>query len=122
MVTCGLIMITIFALGLILALRDTLLSNPLFLRIAVLVLPLPWIANELGWIVTEVGRQPWTIYGVLPVHLSVSSLSAGEVFGSLAGFGLLYTALLIVELWLMAKYAGTGPSSLGTGRYFHEQN
>ena len=122
MVSCGLIMITVFGLGLILSLKDSLQRNPLFLRLAVLVLPLPWIANELGWIVTEVGRQPWTIYGVLPVHLSVSSLSAGEVLGSLTGFGLLYTALLVVELWLMCKFAGIGPSSLGTGRYFHEQN
>ena len=122
MVSCGLIMIPVFGLGLILSLKDSLQRNPLFLRLAVLVLPLPWIANELGWIVTEVGRQPWTIYGVLPVHLSVSSLSAGEVLGSLTGFGLLYTALLVVELWLMCKFAGIGPSSLGTGRYFHEQN
>ena len=122
MVSCGLIMITVFGLGLILSLKDSLQRNPFFLRLAVLVLPLPWIANELGWIVTEVGRQPWTIYGVLPVHLSVSSLSAGEVLGSLTGFGLLYTALLVVELWLMCKFAGIGPSSLGTGRYFHEQN
>jgi len=85
-------------------------------------MPLPWIANELGWVVTEVGRQPWSIYGMLPVDLSVSSLTAGSVFGSLAGFIVLYSCLIVVEVWLMKKFAGLGPSSLGTGRYFFENH
>lgn len=72
--------------------------------------------------VTEVGRQPWSIYGMLPVDLSVSSLTAGSVFGSLAGFIVLYSCLIVVEVWLMKKFAGLGPSSLGTDRYFFENH
>jgi len=78
------------------------------------------VAAELGWIVAEYGRQPWSISEVLPVYLSVSSVSMGQILFSLSGFVLFYTALLVVELYLMFKYARLGPSSLHTGRYHFE--
>lgn len=83
-----------------------------FLRFAVWMLPTPWIATSFGWIVAEYGRQPWTVNGILPTHLSASSISAGQVWASLAGFVLFYTVLLIVELYLMFKYARLGPTVL----------
>ena len=83
-----------------------------FLRFAVWMLPAPWIATSLGWIVAEYGRQPWTVNGILPTHLSASSVSAGEVWASLAGFVLFYTGLMIVEMYLMIKYARLGPTVL----------
>lgn len=86
-----------------------------------LALPLPWIACELGWFVAEYGRQPWSIYEVLPVDLSVSSLSSTDLVFSIGGFVLLYSALLVVDLWLMTRFARLGPSTLGTGRYFFER-
>lgn len=67
------------------------------------------------------GRQPWTISGVLPTHLSVSSLSSNQLWFSIAGFALFYTVLLIIELYLMLKYIKLNPRSLHTGRYFFEQ-
>jgi cytochrome d ubiquinol oxidase subunit I len=87
-----------------------------------MALPLPWIACELGWFVAEYGRQPWTIYEVLPVHLSVSALSTAEVLFSLLGFIVLYSALMVVEVWLMIRYAKLGPGSLGTGKYFSDKH
>ncbi len=90
------------------------------MRLALWSIPLPWIAAETGWFVAEYGRQPWTISGVLPTHLSVSSLEASQVWLSLAGFLFFYTVLLIIELYLMIKYVRLGPSSLGTGRYHFE--
>ena len=72
--------------------------------------------------VAEYGRQPWSIYEILPVHLSTSTLSVDSVMGSLIGVVLLYSALLVVEMWLMTKLIKTGPSYLGTGRYFFERN
>ena len=96
-------------------------AKPWLLKWAIWMLPTPWIACELGWFVAEYGRQPWTIYGALPTHLSVSSLSAATVWGSLAGFLAFYTLLLIVEMFLMVKYARLGPASLGTGRYDGER-
>lgn len=91
------------------------------LKWALYWMPTPWIACWAGWFVAEYGRQPWTIYGILPTYQSASSLTSGELIFSLTGFFLIYTALLIVELWLMFKYAKLGPSSLGTGKYQFEK-
>ena len=90
------------------------------LWMALLALPLPWVAAEFGWFVAEFGRQPWTIYGILPTHLSISSLSFDQVRNSLAAFALMYISLFAVEMFLMIKYARLGPSSLHTGRYHYE--
>lgn len=93
----------------------------LWLKLVLFAVPLPWIACEAGWFVAEYGRQPWTIWEILPTHLSVSSLSVGSLWGSLGALVFLYTGLLIVEAWLMVRFAKLGPSSLGTGAYHHEQ-
>ncbi len=85
------------------------------------VIPMPRVATEGGWLVAEYGRQPWSIFGVLPIHLSASRLSVGNLYVSLAGFIGFYTLLLVAELYLMIKFARLGPGSLGTGRYHHEQ-
>jgi cytochrome d ubiquinol oxidase subunit I len=84
-------------------------------------IPTPFIACWAGWFVAEYGRQPWTIYGILPTYQSASSLTSGELIFSLTGFFVIYTALLIVEMWLMFKYAKLGPSSLATGKYHFEK-
>jgi cytochrome d ubiquinol oxidase subunit I len=90
------------------------------LKMALWCIPLPWIAAETGWFVAEYGRQPWTISGVLPTHLSVSNISAGQLWFGMSGFLFFYTALLIIELYLMVKYIRLGPSSLHTGKYHFE--
>ena len=72
-------------------------------------LPLPWIAAELGWIVAEVGRQPWVIEGVLPTFLAVSSISAANVWITLIGFVVFYSALAVVDVFLMVKTIRAGP-------------
>ena len=82
-----------------------------FLRLALLSLPLPWIAAELGWIVAEYGRQPWVVEGVLPTFLGVSSVSRGAVIGSLVGFVLFYSALAIVDIALMVRAIRQGPTA-----------
>lgn len=92
--------------------KNVIHTKKRFLRLALWMLPTPWIATSFGWIVAEYGRQPWTVTGVLPTHLSASSVSANEVWASLAGFVLFYTGLLIVELYLMIKYARLGPTVL----------
>jgi cytochrome d ubiquinol oxidase subunit I len=117
MVGLGFLMLALFALSFWSTVKTACVQKPWLLRWALWMLPAPWIAAELGWFVAEYGRQPWTIYGVLPTHLSVSTLSVGSLYGSLAGFVGFYTLLLIVEIFLMFKYARLGPASLGTGRY-----
>jgi cytochrome bd ubiquinol oxidase subunit I len=109
MVGFGFYFILLFALAFYLSARRRLDWYPAFLKTALWSLPLPWISCELGWFVAEYGRQPWTIDGVLPTFLSVSSVSAGTVWTSLAGFVLFYSVLAVVEVYLMLKYIRLGP-------------
>ncbi|MDD2885587.1 MAG: cytochrome ubiquinol oxidase subunit I, partial [Dechloromonas sp.] len=120
MVAFGFLMLALFGAALVYSLKGNFAEKRGLLRWALWMLPIPWLSCELGWFVAEYGRQPWTIYGVLPTHLSVSTLSVNSLYGSLAGFIGFYTVLLIVEMYLMVKFAKQGPGSLGTGRYDHE--
>jgi len=121
MVGLGLLMLLIFAASFYFTAKRSIGQKKWLLRLALYSIPVPWIAAEMGWIVAEMGRQPWTISGILPTHLSTSSLSTGDLYFSLAGFIGFYTLLLIVEMYLMFKYTRLGPSSLHTGRYFFEK-
>ncbi len=75
-----------------------------FLRWAVWAIPLPWIATQFGWITAEMGRQPWTIAGILPTSASVSTLTANDLYFSLGGFLLFYTALFVIERLMTHKF------------------
>lgn len=121
MVACGFTMLFIFAMAFYYCATRVADQKRWLMKMAVWGIPLPWIAAETGWFVAEVGRQPWTISGVLPTHMSVSSLSADQLWFSIGGFALFYTVLLIIEMYLMIKYVRLGPSSLHTGRYCFEQ-
>jgi cytochrome d ubiquinol oxidase subunit I len=112
MVGLGVAMLALFAVAFWSSLRSTFVNQPWLLKWALYFIPVPWIAAQAGWIVAEYGRQPWTVFGMLPTHLSVSSLSAASVWGSIAGFVGFYTLLLIAEMYLMFKYARLGPSVL----------
>jgi cytochrome d ubiquinol oxidase subunit I len=83
---------------------------PLFLKLLVFTIPLPYVANQLGWIVAEMGRQPWIVYGMLKTADGVSkAISSPQVLGSLVGFTLLYGFLGVIDIYLLAKYARLGP-------------
>jgi cytochrome d ubiquinol oxidase subunit I len=120
MVGLGFLMLALFVVAFWSTLKIHRAPAPWLLKWALWMLPAPWIASELGWFVAEYGRQPWTIYGVLPTCLSASNLSSASLVGSLTGFVAFYTLLLVVELYLMLKYARLGPGTLGTGRYAGE--
>nr|WP_315465160.1 cytochrome ubiquinol oxidase subunit I [uncultured Rhodoferax sp.] len=120
MVASAFLMLALMVVAFWSAARNRIESRPWLLKWALWSLPLPWIAAESGWIVAEYGRQPWTVQGILPTHLSTSVLSTGDVVFSLAGFLIFYTLLFIAEMYLMFKYARLGPSSLGTGKYQFE--
>lgn len=108
MVVLGLFFIALFITAYILSIRQQL-DKRWFLWIAFLSLPLPWISTELGWVVAEYGRQPWVIEGILPTFMGVSSLSTSQLYTSLGGFIFLYSALAVVEIYLMIKYIRLGP-------------
>lgn len=109
MVLCGFFFIALFSMASYLVVKRRVTDTRWFLWIALLSLPLPWIAAELGWFVAEYGRQPWVIEGLLPTFLGVSSISGGQIMTSLLGFIVFYTGLAIVEFFLMTKYVKLGP-------------
>jgi cytochrome bd ubiquinol oxidase subunit I len=117
MVLLGFWFIVLFAMAFWYCAKRESDSKRWLLKAALWSLPLPWLASELGWFVAEYGRQPWSIAEVLPTHLSTSTLVTGDLYFSIAGFIGFYTLLLVVELYLMFKFARLGPSSLHTGRY-----
>jgi cytochrome d ubiquinol oxidase subunit I len=80
-----------------------------FLRLAVIALPFPWIASELGWLVAELGRQPWAIEGVLPTFLASSTLTRAQLWTSLIGFTLIYGTLAVIEISLIVRTIKRGP-------------
>jgi cytochrome bd ubiquinol oxidase subunit I len=113
MVGLGLFFIALFASAFYLATRHRFERHPLFLKLAFFSLPLPWIAVELGWIVAEYGRQPWAVDGVLPTFLGVSRTSVGNVWFSLVGFAVFYSALAAVDAFLLVRTVRRGPEGLG---------
>lgn len=121
MVACGVIMLFIFAAAFWQSTRHQTAKHPWLLKAALWSLPLPWIAVEAGWFVAEYGRQPWTIAEILPTHLSASSLTSTDLWISIISIMAFYTVLLVIEVYLMQKYARKGPSTLGTGKYHFEQ-
>jgi cytochrome d ubiquinol oxidase subunit I len=113
MVALGLFFIALFATAFYLAARHRFLVNRWFLWIAFLSLPLPWLAAELGWIVAEYGRQPWAVDGVLPTFLGASTVPALNVWLSLGGFVVFYSALAVVDVYLLVRMIRRGPEGLG---------
>lgn len=121
MLACWGVMLLLLIFGCIFSFRNTLEAHPRFLRICLYSIPLPWIAVEMGWLLAEVGRQPWAVHDLLPTFLGPSSISVVDIITSLTLFIVFYTALLILELCLMFKFARLGPSSLHTGKYHFEK-
>jgi cytochrome d ubiquinol oxidase subunit I len=110
MAVLGMLFMPLSLIAWLLARRDVLESYRLFLKIMLFIIPLPYLANQLGWIVAEVGRQPWIVYGLLKTSDAVSkAITPMQVIGSLAGFTLLYGFLAIIDIYLLTKTAKKGP-------------
>lgn len=109
MVIFGFFFILIFSLALLFHLKDKLLKNKWFLRVLLFSIPLPYLAGVLGWVLTEMGRQPWIIQDLMPVTIAVSNISAGSVQTTFWMFAFLFTALLIAEVSIMLKQIKIGP-------------
>jgi len=120
MVGLGFLMLVLIGLSFYYSAKGTAERQKYLLRALIIALPAPWIACEMGWFVAEFGRQPWSIGEILPTHLSVSTRSVQDIYMSLAGFIGFYTLLLVVEMYLMIRFARLGPSALHTGRYHWE--
>jgi len=110
MTALGMLFILLSLVALIIARRDKLESSHGFLKLMFFAMFLPYIAAQLGWIVAEVGRQPWIVYGVLKTADAVSkAVSPVQVWASLIGFTLVYGLLAFVDIYLLTKFAKKGP-------------
>ena len=89
--------------------RHKLEASPRFLKIMLYAIPLPYVALQAGWIVTEVGRQPWIVYGLMKTKDAVSPIAVSQVGTTLAAFILAYSALGAIAYYLIAKHVRRGP-------------
>jgi cytochrome d ubiquinol oxidase subunit I len=110
MVILGFLFILIFSLSLIFLFNGTIVKQKWFLWIVLYSVPLPLIASELGWILTETGRQPWIIQDLMPVSVAVSDIGKASVQTTFWIFAVLFTSLLIAEISIMVKQIKTGPT------------
>lgn len=121
MVGCGSALLLVMAIALIQTLRMRIDQHRWVLRMTLWSLPLPWIAIEAGWFMTEFGRQPWAIQDILPTWYAHSALTAGQLAFSMGLILTLYTLFLIAEVYLMQKYARLGPSAMQNQQPMQQQ-
>jgi cytochrome d ubiquinol oxidase subunit I len=94
-------------------LRNRLTENRWYLTIMMLAIPLPYLAIEAGWVLAEVGRQPWIVYGLMRTSDAASPIMGGQVMASLIAFILVYGILGVLGFYLIAKNAIKGPQPAG---------
>jgi cytochrome bd ubiquinol oxidase subunit I len=110
MVGLGVLQLLLLAAASWAAWRGRLESSPKLLRVLVVAVASPFAANQAGWVATEVGRQPWTVYGLLRTSDSLSkSVAAGQVMGSIIGFGVVYLLLFMVWVFVLDDKIRHGP-------------
>ncbi len=110
MVGSGFLMAFLALLGLYLVLRKQFEGQAWYLRLMPYALFLPYLANTTGWLLTELGRQPWIVFGLMKTDQAVSpTVTGGMVLASLVIFTLLYGVLMVADVYLLAKYARSEP-------------
>jgi cytochrome d ubiquinol oxidase subunit I len=116
MIFLGFYFILISIIGIYLFLKKKIYDEKWYLKILLYSIPLPYLANEFGWIGAEVGRQPWAVYKVLKTKDAISlSVPAGQILFSLIMFSIIYTFLLIIFIYLMKKFVKIGIEEIKEG-------
>jgi cytochrome d ubiquinol oxidase subunit I len=110
MVGIGLLLLAAVALLIVIIWKDLYQKFSWFLKILPWIILLPYLANSTGWMLTEIGRYPWVVYGLLKMENGVSTaVSGGMLLTSLIGFVLVYALLMLATAYLMLKFAKAGP-------------
>jgi len=109
MIGIGMLLALVLLLNVWLAWKDKLDGRRWLLWLAILCIPLVYIGGQCGWVVAEVGRQPWTIQGLLPVNVAISSLSVGAVKTTFFVFLGVFALFLVIELRIMISVIRKGP-------------
>ncbi len=113
MVALGMWFLLFFAIVLLLVYKGKIAGSGFWLRIAIVNIPLAYIASQAGWITAEMGRQPWVIQDLMPTLTAVSRLDTNAVITTFILFALIFTTLLIAELKIMFKQIKLGPKPEG---------
>ncbi|TKG91153.1 cytochrome ubiquinol oxidase subunit I [Puteibacter caeruleilacunae] len=113
MVALGGYFLLFFVYVLYLIIRKKAIEKRWFLRLAIWTIPLAYLASQAGWVVAEVGRQPWVIQDLMPTMAAVSRISTGAVQVTFWLFAVVFTTLLIAEVRIMVKQIGFGPKGKG---------
>ena len=109
MVGAGITMLVLAAYGLFLSMGEVLDKKPRFLNLFVYAILLPYLATSAGWIMTEVGRWPWVVFGLMKIEEAVSpNVSVWMLLISLIGFTVTYGVLMAADIYLLRKYARSG--------------
>lgn len=110
MVAAGFLMIFLSLLGLIYQKRGTLVKRTKLLKFMIVAIFFPYISNTAGWIMSEIGRQPWVVNGLMLTEAGISpTVTSGEIFFSLISFTVVYTLLMIAMIYLFVRVAKQGP-------------
>jgi cytochrome d ubiquinol oxidase subunit I len=117
MVGSGVLMFLLGLVGLFFAFRSRLGDGQgkWLLRLLIPAILLPYLANSTGWMLTEVGRQPWIVQGLMTIDQAVSpNVTVGMLLISLIGFTLIYGLLMVADIYLLQKYARQDISGSGS--------
>ena len=113
MVAFGMWFVLFFALALWWVIRGTIHKKRFFLRLAIWTIPMAYLASQAGWIVAEVGRQPWVIQDLMPTVAAVTRISTSAVQTTFWLFAAIFTILLIAEIKIMVRQIKIGPKTEG---------
>ena len=114
MVGAGFLMVALAGYALFMVMGDMYEISPRVLKLFMWAIALPYLANTAGWLLTELGRYPWVVFGLMKIENAVSpTVPAGSVLVSLIGFTLVYGVLMVADVYLLAKYAKAGASTSG---------
>ena len=105
MVGAGFLMLLIALWAIIRVMRDRILRPSFILKLLPFAIALPYLANSTGWLLTELGRQPWIVFGVMLTAKGVSPQPLWQVLTTLVGFTLVYGVLMVADVYLLVKYA-----------------
>ena len=108
MVGAGVLMFVLALVGLWLTRKQQVLKIKWLLWVLVFAIALPYLANSTGWMLTEVGRQPWIVFGLMRIDQALSpNVTVAELLITLIGFTAVYGALAAADVYLLQKYART---------------
>jgi cytochrome d ubiquinol oxidase subunit I len=113
MVVLGFWFVILFICALVFLSKNKMESKKWFFRAAIISIPLAYLASQFGWMVTEVGRQPWVIQDLMPAITAVSNINTGSVKITFVLFAIIFTLLLIAEIKIMLTQIKNGPKDGG---------